>query len=42
MVSAVLVGLATTVGNLAVAWVVHAAAQWMAVAANQALIVSLL
>ena len=35
MVSAVLVGLATTVGILAVAWVVH-------VAANQALIVSLL
>lgn len=35
-VSAVLVGLATTVGILAVAWVVHA------VAANQALIVSLL
>lgn len=42
MVSAVLVGLATTVGVLAVAWVVHAAAQWLAVAANQALIVSLL
>lgn len=42
MVSAVLVGLATTVGILAVAWVVHAAAQWLAVAANQALIVSLL
>lgn len=49
MVSAVLVGLATTVGILAVAWVVHAAAQWRAVAAqwravaaNQALIVSLL
>lgn len=36
MVSAVLVGLATTVGILA------AAAQWLAVAANQALIVSLL
>lgn len=36
MVSAVLVGLATTVGILAVA------AQWLAVAANQALIVSLL
>ena len=42
MVSAVLVGLATTVGILAVAWVVHAAAQWLAVAANQGLIVSLL
>lgn len=42
MVSAVLVGLATTVGILAVAWVVHAAAQWLAVAANQVLIVSLL
>lgn len=42
MVSAVLVGLATAVGILAVAWVVHAAAQWLAVAANQALIVSLL
>ncbi len=42
MVSAVLIGLATTVGILAVAWVVHAAAQWLAVAANQALIVSLL
>ena len=42
MVSTVLVGLATTVGILAVAWVVHAAAQWLAVAANQALIVSLL
>ena len=42
MVSAVLVGLATTVDILAVAWVVHAAAQWLAVAANQALIVSLL
>ena len=42
MVSAVLVGLATTVGILAGAWVVHAAAQWLAVAANQALIVSLL
>lgn len=42
MVSAVLVGLATTVGILAVALVVHAAAQWLAVAANQALIVSLL
>lgn len=42
MVSAVLVGLATTVGILAVAWVVHAAAQWLTVAANQALIVSLL
>ena len=42
MVSAVLVGLATTVGILAVAWAVHAAAQWLAVAANQALIVSLL
>lgn len=42
MVSAVLVGLATTVGILAVAWVAHAAAQWLAVAANQALIVSLL
>ena len=42
MVSAVLVGLATTVGILAVAWVVHATAQWLAVAANQALIVSLL
>lgn len=42
MVSAVLVGLATTVGILAVAWVVHAAAQWLAVASNQALIVSLL
>lgn len=42
MVSAVLVGLATTVSILAVAWVVHAAAQWRAVAANQALIVSLL
>lgn len=42
MVSAVLVGLATTVGILAVAWVIHAAAQWLAVAANQALIVSLL
>ena len=42
MVSAVLVGLATTVGILAVAWVVHAAAQWLAVAANQALTVSLL
>lgn len=42
MVSAVLVGLATTVGILAVAWVVHAAAQWLAVAANQALIASLL
>lgn len=42
MVSAVLVGLATTVGILAVAWAVHAAAQWLAVAANRALIVSLL
>lgn len=42
MVSAVLVGLATTVGILAVAWVVYAAAQWLAVAAHQALIVSLL
>lgn len=42
MVSAVLVGLATTVSILAVAWVVHAAAQWLAVAANRALIVSLL
>lgn len=42
MVSAVLVGLATTVGILAVAWGVHAAAQWLAVAANRALIVSLL
>lgn len=42
MVSAVLVGLATTVGILAVAWVVHATAQWLAVAANQALIISLL
>lgn len=42
MVGAVLVGLATTVGILAVAWAVHAAAQWLAVAANQALIVSLL
>lgn len=42
MVSAVLVGLATTVSILAVAWAVHAAAQWLAVAANQALIVSLL
>jgi hypothetical protein len=42
MVSAVLVGLATTVGILAVAWVVHAAAQWLAVAGKQALIVSLL
>ena len=42
MVSAVLVGLATTVSILAVAWVVHAAAQWLAVTANQALIVSLL
>lgn len=42
MVSAVLVGLAATVGILAVAWGVHAAAQWLAVAANRALIVSLL
>lgn len=42
MVSAVLVGLATTVGILAVAWAVHAAAQWLAVAANRALIISLL
>lgn len=41
-VSAVLVGLATTIGILAVAWAVHAAAQWLAVAANQALIISLL
>ncbi len=41
-VSAVLVGLATTVGILAVAWAVHAASQWLAVAANRALVVSLL
>ncbi len=41
-VSAVLLGLATTVGVLAVAWAVHAAAQWLSVAANQALIASLL
>ena len=41
-VSAVLVGLATAIGILAVAWAVHAAAQWLAVAANQALIISLL
>lgn len=41
-VSAVLVGLAVTVGILSVAWAVHAAAQWLAVAANRALIVSLL
>lgn len=41
-VSAVLLGLATTVGILAVAWAVHAAAQWLAVAANRALVVSLL
>ena len=41
-VSAVLLGLAVTVGILAVAWGVHAAAQWLAVAANRALVVSLL
>lgn len=41
-VSAVLMGLAVTVGILAVAWAVHAAAQWLAVAANRALVVSLL
>lgn len=41
-VSAVLVGLAVTVGILSVAWAVHAAAQWLAVAANRALITSLL
>jgi len=41
-VSAVLVGLATTVGILAIAWAVHAASQWLAVAANRALVVSLL
>ena len=41
-VSAVLVGLAVTVGILSDAWAVHAAAQWLAVAANRALIVSLL
>lgn len=41
-VSAVLLGLATTVGILAVAWAIHAAAQWLSVAANQALIASLL
>ena len=42
MVSAVLVGLATTVGILAVAWVVHAAAQWLAVAANPILWIALI
>ena len=42
MVSAVLVGLAATVGILAAAWGVHAAAQWLAVAANRALVASLL
>ena len=41
-VGAVLVGLATTVGILAAAWAIHAAAQWLAVAANQALVASLL
>lgn len=41
-VSAVLLGLAVTVGILAVAWGIHAAAQWLAVAANRALVVSLL
>lgn len=41
-VSAVLMGLAVTVGILAVAWAVHAAAQRLAVAANRALVVSLL
>ena len=41
-VSAVILGIAVAVGILAVAWGVHAAAQWLAVAANQALIVSLL
>lgn len=41
-VSAVLVGLATTVGILAAAWAIHAAVTWLNVAANQALIISLL
>lgn len=41
-VGAVLVGLATTIGILAAAWAIHAAAQWLAVAANQALVASLL
>lgn len=41
-VSAVLLGLAATVGTLAVAWTVHAAAQWLAVAANRELVASLL
>lgn len=42
MVGAVLLGMATTIGILAGAWAVHAAAQWLAVAANRALITSLL
>lgn len=41
-VSAVLLGLSVAVGILAVSWGVHAAAQWLAVAANRALIASLL
>ena len=41
-VSAILVGLAVTVGILTVAWLKHAAAQWIAVAANRALVASLL
>ena len=41
-VSAIIIGLATTVGILSAAWVAHAAAQWLAVAANQAFVASLL
>ena len=41
-VSAILVGLAVTVGILTVAWMGHTAAQWLAVAANRALVASLL
>ena len=41
-VSAVLMGLAVAVGILAAAWAVHATAQWLAVAANRALVASLL
>lgn len=41
-VSAILVGLAAAVVVLTIAWLKHAAAQWIAVAANRALVASLL
>lgn len=41
-VSAILVGLAAAVGVLTIAWLKHVAAQWLAVAANRALVASLL